>query len=390
MAKRDYYEILGVNKNATADEIKKAYRKLSKKYHPDLNKDNKEKAAEKFKEVAEAYEILSDTQKRETYDRFGHSAFENGGAGQGGFSGFGGFEGFSSSNFGGFSDIFSDFFGQGFSGHSSQQRHEVKGRDLEYNIRLKLEDIVNDFETEISFKRNGKCSTCDGTGAKNKEMNNCSSCKGSGYVTRVHQTILGSIQQTEECNVCQGKGKVPKAACNSCGGTGIAEETITRKIKIPAGIENDTRMIMRGLGSYPRGGGVFGDLYLRITIEKHEIFKRKDLDIYCDIPVSITKAMLGGEVEVPTLYGKQIINISEGLQNGEVKVLSDKGLSFRGRKGRQIIKFNVEIPINLTQEQKDILVKFEKTMTKNNYKETENFSSKVKNFFKKLKDEFNN
>lgn len=386
MAKKDYYEVLGLDKNATSDEIKKAYRKLSKKYHPDLNKDNKEKAAEKFKEVAQAYEILSDPQKRETYDRFGHSAFENGGAGQGGFGGFGGFN---ASGFGGFSDIFSDFFGQEFSSHSSRQHHEVKGRDLEYNIRLKLEDIVNDFETEISFKRNGKCSTCDGTGAKNKEMSNCSSCGGSGYITRVHQTILGNIQQTEECGRCQGKGKVPKAACTSCRGTGVEEEKITRKIKIPAGIENGTRMIMRGLGSYPRGGGIFGDLYLRINIEKHEIFTRKDLDIYCDVPISITKAMLGGEIEIPTLYGKQVININEGLQSGETKILPDKGLTFRGRKGRQIIKFNVEIPVNLTNEQKNILLEFEKSMTKNNYKETENFSTKLKNFFKKLKDEFN-
>lgn len=389
MAKKDFYEVLGVNKNATPEEIKKAYRKLSKKYHPDLNQDNKEEAAEKFKEISQAYEILSDTNKRETYDRFGHSAFENGGAGQG-FNGFGGFGGFSgNADFGGFSDIFENFFGSGFSSSSSYTKREAKGRDLEYNIRLKLEDVVNDIEKEISYNRQGKCNVCDGTGAKDKNFNTCGQCSGTGHITRVHRTIIGSIQQSEECGACQGKGKVPKSACTNCRGTGTFEEHITRKIKIPSGIENGTRMIMRGLGSYPRGGGVFGDLYLRINIEKHEIFNRDGLDIYCDIPISMTKAVLGGQVEVPTLYGKKIVNINAGLQNGETKILSDKGLNFRGRQGRQIIKFSVEMPINLTEEQIEIMKKFENSMTKNNYKETENFSSKLKRFFKMLKDEFN-
>ncbi|WP_067140910.1 molecular chaperone DnaJ [Oceanivirga salmonicida] len=383
MAKRDYYEILGVDKNASKDEIKKAYRRLSKKYHPDLNKDNKEEAAEKFKEISEANEILSDAQKRETYDRFGHAAFENGGAGAGGFGGFGGFEGFSGFGSGGFSDIFESFFGGNSESYgSSYSSRTVKGRDLEYNINLKLEDIVSDYDAKVSYTRKGKCNSCDGTGAHNKEFNNCGVCNGTGQVTRIQRTIIGNIRQTEVCSSCSGKGKVPKKACSSCNGYGTKDEKIERTFKIPSGIEDGTRMIVRNLGSYPRGGGEYGDLYLRVNIEKHKIFRREGLDIHCEIPIKFTDAILGREIEIPTLYGKEKITLKESTQTGTTEVLKSKGLNFRGRQGNQINKYNIEIPTNLNSEQKKILEKLEKTLNSENYTESHSFFDWLKGLFK--------
>ncbi len=379
MAKKDYYEVLGVDRNASQEEIKKAYRRLSKKYHPDLNKDNKEAAAEKFKEISEANEILSDSQKRETYDRFGHSAFENGGAGGFG-NGFGGFEGFGS---GGFSDIFESFFGgSDFSSGSSYSNRRAKGRDLEYNIKLKLEDIVKDYEAKVTYTRKGKCNDCDGTGAHNKEFNTCGICNGAGQVTRVQRTIIGNIRQSEICSSCSGKGQVPKKACSSCRAYGTKDEKIERTFKIPAGIENGTRMVVRNLGSYPKGGGDYGDLYLRINIEPHKMFKREGLDIHCDIPIKFTDAILGKEIEIATLYGKEKITLKESTQTGTVEVLKNKGLNFRGRQGNQINRYNIEIPTNLTKEQKKLLEKLEKSLNHENYTETHSFFDWLKGIFK--------
>lgn len=381
MAKKDYYEVLGVDKNAGADEIKKAYRRLSKKYHPDLNKDNKEKAEEKFKEISEAYEVLSDDNKKQMYDRFGHAAFENGGASQGfnGFGGgFGGFESFT----GDFSDIFSSFFGGGSSSSSYSSNRRAKGRDLEYRLELKLEDVVNDYETTLSYNRKKMCDSCSGTGAHNNEFVKCGSCSGKGFKETVKNTILGSFRQTYECSSCNGKGKVIKKACSNCSGKGTVVEKVERKVKIPKGVETGTRMVLRNMGSYPDGGGDYGDLYIRINIKKHEIFQRDGLNVYCKIPIKFTEAILGREKEIPTLHGKEKVLIKEGTQSGERKVLKNKGLTYQGRTGDQIIEYEVEIPINLTDKQKELLKKFEKSLDNNNYKETESFLQKIKNLFK--------
>lgn len=381
MAKRDYYEILGINKDASQEDIKKAYRKLSKKYHPDLNPNNKEEATAKFREVSEAYEVLSDENKRQMYDQYGEAAFENNGAG--GFSG-----GFNFSNMGGFnfSDIFESAFGGSgfgdFGGQSSYERRKVKGRDLEYRVSLSLEDIVSDKQVNIEYERSGKCDSCSGTGAKGSTLTNCGVCSGRGYTTQVRRTILGTIQQTVTCSTCNGQGKVPKEKCSTCMGTGIKAEKISKKITIPSGVEDGTRMILRGYGAYAGRDSEFGDLYIRILVKKHEIFKRDGLNIYITIPLKFTEAVLGTVKEIPTLYGKQKVEIKEGTQYNERKILVGKGLEFKGSIGNQIITYTIEMPINLNDDQKKALEKFEKTLGNDNYKETESIWQKIKNIFK--------
>lgn len=384
MAKRDYYEVLGVNKNASQDEIKKAYRTLSKKYHPDLNPDNKEEATAKFREVAEAYEVLSDEKKRQMYDNYGQAAFENGSAE--GFSN-GGFEGF---NFGGsgfdFSSIFENMFNgdsEGFGGASySTTSSKRRGRDLEYRVELNLEDIVKDKQVDLQYTRDGKCSSCNGTGAENGKMTTCANCKGKGHTVQQRRTILGMMQQTIECNVCMGKGEVPEKLCTKCSGTGMQKEKISKKIIIPSGIENGTRMILRGMGSYAGRDSEPGDLYIRVIIKEHEVFKRDGLNIYITVPLKFTEAILGVTKEIPTLYGKEKIEIKPGTQYAQTKTLIGKGLNFKGKVGNQIIKYIIEMPVNLTDDQKKALNNFEKTLGKDNYKETESFWQRIKNIFK--------
>lgn len=387
MAKRDYYEVLGVSKNADASEIKKAYRKLSKKYHPDLNPDNKKESEEKFKEITEAYEVLSDEKKRSMYDQFGHDAANSNfqGFNNGGFGGFSGFEeAFSSFGAGGFENIFDSFFGGSGFGSSSryETKQENKGRDLEYRVELELNEIIYDIEKKIEYNRVGKCNTCDGTGAKNKEFIKCSHCSGSGYVVRENRTIIGVVRTQSICEICQGKGEVPKENCNVCNGAGTMTEKISRTIKIPKGIENGTRMILRSYGNYPRGGGIFGDLYISIKVKEHKLFKREGSNIYCEIPIRFTDAILGSEMEVPTLYGPVKINIPEGTQFFDKKVIKSKGLDYNGRKGDQIVTFKVELPTNLTETQKEDLAKFGKSLTDKNFKEHKTFLDWLKGLFK--------
>lgn len=377
MAKRDYYEVLGVDRTASKDDIKKAYRKLSKKYHPDLNQDNKSEAEAKFKEISEAYEVLNDDKKKQMYDSYGHSAFENGaGAGSSGFSGFSGFEGFSGSPF---EDIFSSFFGRE---SSNDIREEVaRGKDLEYRLNLKLKDIVKDYEAKVTYTRKGKCNTCSGTGAMNKEFTTCSTCSGRGYTTSVRSTIFGQIQQTVECSYCNRKGKIPKQVCTTCRGLAYTEEKIERVFKIPSGIESNVRMRVRGLGNYPQGGGEFGDLYLSISIEEDKIFKRDGLDIYVEVPIKFTDAILGNEIEIPTLYGTEKYKLQEGTQTSTRIKLRNKGLEFRGNKGFEIVSFKVELPVGLTSEQRKIVENLEKSLNSKNYKEHHSFLTFLKNLF---------
>ena len=377
MAKKDYYETLGVSKGADEQEIKKAYRKMAMKYHPDRNKDSAEAEA-KFKEVQEANEILSDPQKRAAYDQYGHSAFENGGQGFGGQAG--GFEGFG----GDFGDIFGSIFGEGgfggFGGGRSRGPKVNQGSDLRYNVELTLEEAAFGVEKEIKYKRKGKCNTCSGSGAEpGHSLKTCPKCGGNG---RVSVTILGVMQTVQECDECHGTGKVPEKACHTCHGTGTEKETVTRKVKIPSGVDNGQRLVIRDGGDAGDKDGIYGDLYLFISVKKHEIFERNGHDIYCDIPVSVTTAILGGEVEVPTLEGKTKIKISEGTQSGKVLRLKDKGIKYASHRGSEILTIKVETPTNLSSKQKELLKKFEESLGDKNYSDSKSFFDKVKKFFK--------
>lgn len=376
MAKKDYYETLGVSKGADEQEIKKAYRKMAMKYHPDRNKDSAEAEA-KFKEVQEANEILSDPQKRAAYDQYGHSAFENGGQGFGGQAG--GFEGFG----GDFGDIFGSIFGEGgfggFGGGRSRGPKVNQGSDLRYNVELTLEEAAFGVEKEIKYKRKGKCNTCSGSGAEpGHSLKTCPKCGGNGRV----RTILGVMQTVQECDECHGTGKVPEKACHTCHGTGTEKETVTRKVKIPSGVDNGQRLVIRDGGDAGDKDGIYGDLYLFISVKKHEIFERNGHDIYCDIPVSVTTAILGGEVEVPTLEGKTKIKISEGTQSGKVLRLKDKGIKYASHRGSEILTIKVETPTNLSSKQKELLKKFEESLGDKNYSDSKSFFDKVKKFFK--------
>ena len=389
MAKKDYYEILGVSKNATDQEIKKAYRAMAKKYHPDMNKNNKEAEA-KFKEVQEANEVLSDPQKRAAYDQYGHAAFENGGQGgfgQGGFGGFGGFSSEGFGNFGGFEDInlgdiFGDFFGGG-SSRRSQGPRVKEGADLRYNMTLTLEEVAFGTEKEIKYKRKGKCKTCSGSGAEpGHNMKTCDNCNGSGQIRTQQRSIFGIQTVVHECDKCHGTGKIPEKECHTCHGTGVEKETVERKVRIPSGVESGQRLVVRDGGDAGENNGLFGDLYIFIDVKEHPIFKRKGYDIYCKVPVSMTTAILGGEVEVPTLEGKRTIKISEGTQSGKELKLRDKGIRTSNGTGSEIIEIKIETPTNLTEKQKRILKEFEDSLNKKNYKESNSFLDKMKKFFK--------
>ena len=381
MAKKDYYETLGVSKGADEQEIKKAYRKMAMKYHPDRNKDSAE-AQTKFKEVQEANEILSDPQKRAAYEQYGHSAFENGGQGFGGQAG--GFEGFG----GDFGDIFGSIFGEGgfggFGGGGRSRGPKVnQGSDLRYNVELTLEEAAFGVEKEIKYKRKGKCNTCSGSGAEpGHSLKTCPKCGGNGRVSVQQRTILGVMQTVQECDECHGTGKVPEKACHTCHGTGTEKETVTRKVKIPSGVDNGQRLVIRDGGDAGDKDGIYGDLYLFISVKKHEIFERNGHDIYCDIPVSVTTAILGGEVEVPTLEGKTKIKISEGTQSGKVLRLKDKGIKYASHRGSEILTIKVETPTNLSSKQKELLKKFEESLGDKNYSDSKSFFDKVKKFFK--------
>ncbi|MBP6126266.1 MAG: molecular chaperone DnaJ [Leptotrichiaceae bacterium] len=384
MAKRDYYEVLGISKDSTEQDIKKAYRNMAKKYHPDRNKDNPE-AESKFKEVQEANEILSDPQKRATYDQYGHAAFENGG--QGGFGGQSGFGGFSGQgfNFEDLGDIFGDFFGGGNSRRSRGPKVN-EGADLRYNLDLTLEEVAEGVVKEIKYKRKGKCSKCHGSGAEpGYNMKTCHKCNGSGHIQVQQRTIFGIQKFTSECDICHGTGKIPEKSCGTCNGTGLERETITRKIRIPSGVETGQRILERDGGDVGENGGIYGDLYIYLNVKKHEIFERRGNDVYCQIPIGITTAILGGEVEVPLLGGKTTkIKIPEGTQNGKVFRLKDKGINYGGRLGSEIIGIQIETPTNLSEKQKQILKEFDDSLGQKNYKEGKSFKDKVKKFFSKF------
>ena len=352
MAKRDYYEVLGVTKTATSAEIKKAYRRLAMKYHPDRNKDD-DGAEQKFKEAREAYGVLSSDEKRATYDRFGHEgvrASAGGGAGPGGF----GAEGFSDI----FGDVFGDIFGGGRRGGGSQV---FRGADLGYELRLDLEQAVSGDNVTIDVPTQVSCETCDGSGAKKgTEPTQCTTCGGAGQV-RMQQGFF-SIQQT--CPACKGTGKVISDPCNSCHGAGRVRKTRTLSVKVPAGVDDGDRIRLAGEGEAGRNGGPPGDLYVEIRLKPHKIFERSGADLACEVPVSFATATLGGEVELPTLNGNVSLKIPAGTQSGKTFRLRGKGVTTvrDPRKGDLFANVHVETPVHLTSEQKSLLEKFEASL----------------------------
>jgi len=376
MAKRDFYETLSVAKNASEDEIKKAYRKLAMKYHPDRNPDSKQ-AEDKFKEAKEAYEMLSDPQKREAYDRFGHAGVDPnvGGAGGAG-AGFGG----------GFSDAFGDIFGDIFGGGAGRQRggpQVYRGADLRYNLDITLEQAANGFETTIRVPSWDECETCHGSGAKpGTSPTTCGTCGGHGQV-RMQQGFF-SIQQT--CPKCHGSGKVIPDPCSPCAGSGRMKRNKTLEVKIPAGIDDGMRIRSTGNGEPGMNGGPPGDLYVEIHIKQHAVFQRDGDDLHCEMPISFAKAALGGEIEVPTLSGKVSFSVPEGTQSGKTFRLRSKGIKGvrSGFPGNLFCHVVVETPVKLTDRQKELLREFDQLTTEGGAKhspQSKSWMDKVKEFF---------
>ncbi|QHS22813.1 molecular chaperone DnaJ [Virgibacillus sp. MSP4-1] len=349
MSKRDYYEVLGVSQDASKDEIKKAYRKLARKYHPDVSKE--EDAADKFKEVKEAYEVLSNEQKRAQYDQFGHAG-ANGGAGQGGFGGFG------AEDFGGFGDIFDMFFGGGRRRDPNAPR---QGADLQYTMDLTFEEAIFGKETDIQIPKEENCDTCNGTGAKaGSHPETCSHCGGSGQLNQEQNTPFGRVVNRRVCHYCQGTGKIIKDKCNTCGGAGKVKTHKKIHISIPAGIDNGQQIRVAGHGEPGVNGGPAGDLFVVARVQPHEFFERDGDDIRCELPLTFTQAALGDELEVPTVHGKVKLKVPAGTQTGTFFRLRGKGApNVHGRgQGDQHIKVRVITPKNLSDRQKELLREF--------------------------------
>jgi len=380
MSKRDYYEVLGAERGASADELKKAYRKLAMQYHPDRNPDNPD-AADKFKELNEAYDVLKDEQKRAAYDRFGHAAFENGmGGGRGpggGFSDFGGG--------GGFSDLFEEMFGD-FMGGGRRGQATGRGSDLRFNMDISLEDAFAGKSTTITVPSSAPCEPCKGTGAKDgAQPTTCGTCHGHGKV-RAQQGFF-TIERT--CPTCQGMGKVIKDPCRVCGGQGKVRKDKTLQVTIPAGVEEGTRIRLAGEGEAGTRGAPAGDLYIFLSIKPHRLFQRDGANIYCRVPIPMTTAALGGAIDVPTIEGSMTkVTIPPGTQSGNQFRLKSKGMSVlrSPARGDMFIQAMIETPVNLTDRQKELLKEFETAGdkdTKHN-PESEGFFAKVKELWKDL------
>ena len=372
--KRDYYEVLGVNKNATDDELKKAYRKLAKKYHPDANPDNKKEAEAKFKEVNEAYETLSDPQKRKMYDQFGPDGPQGFNGAGGPFGGGNGYYSYTSSGFDGFSDfgdlgdIFSSFFGGGFGGRSNtrKQNGPRKGADLNLHIDITFEQAFLGVEKEIAITRNEECNVCHGTGAKpGTSVTKCPTCNGTGQIRQIQNTILGQMQTTRTCTNCHGTGEIIKEPCDNCRGKGTVRKQPKIKVKIPAGIDDGQTVVLRGEGEPGEKGGPKGDLYITVRIKKHSIFTRSGNNVMCEVPITITQATLGADLEIPMVDGtKEIYKIPDGTQTGTKFVIKNKGFKSVNSSsvGDFVFTVKVQTPKKLTKEQRELLVQLAKTM----------------------------
>ncbi len=374
MAKRDYYEILGVERGADAKEVKKAYRRLAMKFHPDRNPDDAT-AEEKFKEATEAYDILSDDQKRAAYDQYGHAGVDPNAAG----AGFGGGASFS--------DIFGDVFGDIFGGAGGGGRTRAnRGADLRYTLELDLEEAVKGATVKIRVPSQVECKTCSGTGAeKGSEPEDCGTCHGQGQV-RMQQGFF-SIQQT--CPRCRGAGKIIRNPCKACHGLGLTEEQKTLSVKVPAGVDTGDRIRLAGEGEIGSHGGPAGDLYVQVAVREHKIFTRDGRNLYCEVPISFVDAALGGELEVPTLDGRVKLKIPEETQTGRLFRLRGKGVMpvRGGTAGDLLCRVVVETPVNLTKKQKELLRDFYSTMEASGGQapRKENWFEGVKNFFDDMK-----
>ncbi len=379
MAQLDYYKVLGVEKNATDDDIKKAYRKLAKKYHPDLNSGDKE-SEHKFKEVNEAYEVLSDNTKRTQYDTYGHAAF-NGQAGGGAYSGFSGFE-----------DIFDAFFSGFGGGQTSRRPGPVRGQDLRVEVTLTFEEAAFGVEKTIEITRTEVCDVCEGSGAKKgTSSRTCTTCGGAGQVKQTRNTAFGSFVNVTTCSTCGGTGKVIDDPCAQCGGKGTVRKKRQIVINIPEGIDDGQAITMSGQGEAGTLGGPYGDLYVYVSIRPHSLFRRKNYDIYCDIDISYPQAVLGGDIEVPTLTEKIRYNIPKGTQSGTTFRLKGKGIKYlrSNTHGDLFIKVHVNVPKKLSPKQEELIAELKKTFGDESYGSHDEKSDKGKGFFDKVKDAFN-
>ena len=384
MTEQDYYELLEVSKTASGEEIKKAYRKMAMKYHPDRNPGDKE-AETKFKEINEAYEVLKDEQKRAAYDRYGHQAFAQGGMGGG--NPFGGFE----FNFGagGFSDVFSDIFSEFMGGGrrgADNGNYAERGADLRYNLEISLEEAFAGVEKEIKIPTTEVCEDCHGHGtADGKEPEVCPMCHGSG---KIRKTQGGFFIVESTCLKCKGTGRIIKEACKKCGGQGVKPKEKMLKIKIPAGIEDGTRMRIGGEGQAGLRGGSNGDLYVFITVKEHKLYEREGANLYARIPISMACAALGGKIEIPSIDGKKIeLSITAGTQNDQVYKIKNEGMTIirSQRRGDLFVKMRVETPVNLTAKQKELLEAFRAESKDDNCQpEAKGFFDKIKDLFKSV------
>jgi molecular chaperone DnaJ len=384
MAKRDYYEVLGVAKGASAEELKKAYRKKAKELHPDRNKDNPNAEAQ-FKEANEAYDVLKDADKKAAYDRFGHAAFEGGMGGGGGRPG-GGFGGGQGDFGSAFSDVFDDLFGDfmGQRGGGGGRRRAARGADLRYNLRITLEEAFSGLQKSINVPTSVQCGSCDGSGAEGgSEPTTCPTCSGMGKV-RAQQGFF-TVERT--CPTCSGMGQIVKNPCTTCRGAGRVEKERALSVNIPKGVETGTRIRLAGEGEAGMRGGPSGDLYIFIEVKEHELFDRDGPNLFCRVPVSMSTAALGGNIEVPTIDGgRGRVQIPAGSQSGRQMRLRGKGMpALRGNGvGDMIIELAVETPVNLTSRQKELLREFEDLSSENN-PESSTFFSSVKSFWDSMK-----
>ena len=373
--KRDYYEVLGVNKNASEDELKKAYRQVAKKYHPDLNPGDKEAEA-KFKEANEAYAVLSDADKRRKYDQFGHAGVDGNGFGGGGFN-------YTDMDF---SDIFSSIFGGGFGGSSRRRGGPQRGADLRYGMNISFMEAAFGFEKDITIDKEDKCSACNGSGAQpGTSPETCPTCRGTGRIQQQTQTLFGMTMVTKDCTMCQGRGTIIRTPCHTCRGKGTTRIRKTLHIKVPAGVDTGNRLPIQGEGEPGSKGGPYGDLYIEFKVAKHEIFSRSGADTFCEVPISYAQAVLGGEIDVPTIDGNMKYTLKEGTQPGETVEFRGKGIPYVNSpttRGKHTCKFVVEVPTRLNEDQKKLLRSVEGTLTEKNYAKKSGFFKKVKDIFR--------
>ncbi|MGI6326011.1 MAG: molecular chaperone DnaJ [Saccharofermentanales bacterium] len=375
--KRDYYEILGVPRSAGDDELKRAYRNLAKKHHPDLNPGDKESEA-KFKEANEAYAVLSDPEKRKAYDQFGHAGVD--GQGFGGFGGFGG-AGFDID----LEDIFGSFFG-GFGGGSRRRSGPQRGANLRYRMTLDFMEAAFGVERQITINKEDHCDTCKGTGSRDgTQPDQCTACQGTGQVNQRQQTMFGTVMTSRTCPTCNGKGTIVKNPCPACNGRGRRQKAKSLHVRIPAGVNQGEMLTMPGEGEPGTLGGPSGDLYIEITVRPHPIFKRDGYNTFCEVPITFTQAALGADLEVPTIDGPHLYRIREGTQPNDTFTVRGKGIPHLNRsnvRGDHRFRVVLEVPRNLDENQKEQLRRFEQSCSEKNYQKRGSFFNKIKEIFK--------